>query len=511
MSHANDATLQEPVPTSASSSPPPQEAASANPSASPSLRGGGGGGDSGDMPRLIQAGMGVRVSNVRLANAVARLGAIGVVSSVGLRYLTVEEIRQGKQEIIDVARAFPIPSYVDDLLAFAPGGPKNGAPNPMDNPNPAKSELPKRLSVIAAFIEVTRAKQGHHGMIGINVMWKCALTALPSIYGAMLAGVDVLLCGAGVPMELPDIVRRIQAGQDLEYTPLHGTETNARLTIAPDNAAEFVNRFPTPKLIPILSNYAFPKRIFDIWAREYGTRPDAFVLENHPAGGHNAPPRNKVSFGEADDVDSYFDKVRNLGVPVYVAGAGSSREDFQEWIGRGAYGMQVGSRFALCAESGMRDDLKREIIGRNAAGEGEVLTSNRLSSTGYPFKYVPLPGTLSDEAVYESRKRICNKGYLMHSHFTEGADGETHETYVCPGMPESQYAKLGGAPEDTEGRMCLCNALLGTIGMADPGEPAIVTLGEDGVNVKQWHTARDIVEDLLTPKYAADAESRLAA
>ena len=49
-----------------------------------------------EMPRLIQAGMGVRVSSCTLANTTSRLGGLGVVSAVGLRHIVIEEIRQGR-------------------------------------------------------------------------------------------------------------------------------------------------------------------------------------------------------------------------------------------------------------------------------------------------------------------------------------------------------------------------------------------------------------------------------
>ena len=107
-----------------------------------------------DVPRLIQAGMGVRISSAKLANTTSRLGAIGVVSSVGLRHIIVEEVRAGNLEAIEIARTFPVRQYVDDLLAFAPGGQKNRKAISMDHPDPTKSELPKRLSAIAAYIEV---------------------------------------------------------------------------------------------------------------------------------------------------------------------------------------------------------------------------------------------------------------------------------------------------------------------------------------------------------------------
>jgi NAD(P)H-dependent flavin oxidoreductase YrpB (nitropropane dioxygenase family) len=462
------------------------------------------------MPRLIQAGMGIRVSGWALANATARLGALGVVSSVGLRHIVIDEIEAGDEDAIALARTFPLQDYVDELLAYAPGGPKHGSPVPLDSPDPKKGTLPKRLSVICAYIEVMRAKRGHGGRVGINVMWKCALTALPSIYGAMLAGVDALLCGAGVPMELPDIIARIQRGEDLSYSPLHGTGTNAALAIAGDGSAELLRESEPPKLIPILSNFAFPKRIIDIWSREYGgARPFAFVLEHHEAGGHNAPPRNKVSFAEADEIDSYFDKVRDLGVPVYVAGAGDRRADFVRWTERGAYGLQVGSRFALCDESGMRRDLKDAVITRNASGEGAVQTSDRMSSTGYPFKYAPIDGTLSDPGVYAGRKRICNRGYLLQSHIETTAAGGTRETYICSAMPEKQYARLGGNPDELPGRICLCNCLISTVGLLNEHEPALVTLGAHGLDVVERATARQVIEDILTPEAVSIIENRL--
>jgi NAD(P)H-dependent flavin oxidoreductase YrpB (nitropropane dioxygenase family) len=465
------------------------------------------------MPRLIQAGMGAHVSCAKLANITARLGALGVVSGVGLRHIIAEDVRTGDEETIRIARTFPFARYVEELLSFAPGGSRHRKPVPMDTPDPARGALPKRLSAIAAYVEVMRARQGHRGKVGVNVMWKCALTVLPTLYGAMLAGADALLCGAGVPMELPDVVRSVRAGEDMVYQPLSGTGTHVRLAIAQDDPAPLLAKFPVPKMIPILSNFAFCKRILDVWEREYGgARPFAFVLENHAAGGHNAPPRDKVAFGEQDDIARYFDRVLGLGMPIYVAGAfpnGGNRADFEAWRKRGAYGIQVGSRFALCDESGLRRDLKDQVIARNAGGESEVVTDALLSPTGYPFKYVPLPGTLSDPVLYAKRRRICNRGYLCQSHFETLPNGSVRETYLCPAMPEKQYVALGGAREDLARRVCLCNSLLSTAGYFTDTESPLVTLGDSGRQVTARKSARQVVEDILTPEYISAMESAL--
>jgi NAD(P)H-dependent flavin oxidoreductase YrpB (nitropropane dioxygenase family) len=466
------------------------------------------------IPRLIQAGMGIHVSSARLARATSRLGALGVVSGAALRHIVIEDIRSGDEEAIEFARRFPIAHYVEEILQFAPGGKKHGQAVPVDTPDPRHSAYPRRLSAIAAYVEVLRAKYGHRGKVGINVMWKAALTALPTIYGAMLAGVDALLCGAGVPMELPDIVAKIRTGQDMEYLPLTGTGTHARLAIAQDETASLLQRMPAPKLIPILSNFAFSKRILDVWHKEYsGARPFAFVLENHAAGGHNAPPRNKSEFTAQDDIESYFDKVRALGVPVYVAGAfehGGTRADFEEWMARGAYGLQVGSRFALCEESGMRRDLRAGIVEKSAAGALKIETDPQASPTGYPLKTVQLEGTVSEPQVYAARRRVCNKMYLTRSHFVTQPDGSVKENYICPAMPPEQYARLGGDVAETEGKVCLCNGLLSTAGYYDDIEPPVLTLGASGKHVTQHSTARAIVEELLTPEYVARKEKELA-
>ncbi|MBM3496225.1 MAG: hypothetical protein FJX72_18175, partial [Armatimonadetes bacterium] len=421
----------------------------------------------------------------------------------------------GDAETIALAGTFPIARYVEELLSYAPGGTRHKRAIPIDVPDPIKGAFAKRLSAICAYIEVMRAKRGHRGLVGINVMWKCALTVLPSLYGALLAGVDAFLCGAGVPMELPEILRRMRHGEDLEYAPLTGTSTHVHMQVSGDDTAGLLQSKPMPKMLPILSNFAFCKRLLDTWSKKADeARPDAFVLENHAAGGHNAQPRDKVAFGEADDINSYFDKVLDLGVPIYVAGAfaeGGSRNDLLYWQGRGAYGVQVGSRFALTEESGLREDLKQRALEASRAGTLEVKTDARLSPTGFPFKCAVLEGTLSDHDVRARQPRGCDLGYLLQSRTLTLPDGSEREVYLCPAMPEAKYIEFGGHEADTEGRVCLCNALLATAGFNKTDKPALVTLGESAVITKQSLTARQVVEDILTPERVAENEERLRA
>ena len=64
----------------------------------------------------------------------------------------------------------------------------------------------------------------------------------------------------------------------------------------------------------------------------------------------------------------------------------------------------MGSRFALCEESGLKDDIRDLLVARSSAGEAEVPTGSS-SPTGYPFKVTPLPGTLTDPEVHAARRR----------------------------------------------------------------------------------------------------------
>ncbi|MCP5523356.1 MAG: hypothetical protein H7A46_17610 [Verrucomicrobiales bacterium] len=59
------------------------------------------------------------------------------------------------------------------------------------------------LTVVASFVEVFLAKEGHAGRVGINLLEKIQLPTLAALFGAMLAGVDVVLMGAGIPRLIP--------------------------------------------------------------------------------------------------------------------------------------------------------------------------------------------------------------------------------------------------------------------------------------------------------------------
>src|SRR5579863_9193921 len=151
---------------------------------------------------------------------------------------------------------------------------------------------------------------------------------------------------------------------------------------------------------------------------------EGFVIEGHTAGGHNAPPRGKlqldetgeVIYGERDRVE--IDKIRQLGRPFWLAGGYGSPEKLREALSVGATGVQVGTAFAYCEESGLRMDYKQAILERVVRSKVRVATDLTASPTNFPFKVVHLEGTLSEVELYSARPRVCDLGYLRECYRT---------------------------------------------------------------------------------------------
>ena len=88
-------------------------------------------------------------------------------------------------------------------------------------------------------------------------------------------------------------------------------------------------------------------------------------------------------------------------------------------------------------------------------------TDPRASPSGYPFKVVALDDTVSDPDAYASRQRVCDLGFLRTVYLRDGGT----VGYRCTAEPEADYVGKGGELDDTEGRKCLCNGLLATVGL----------------------------------------------
>ncbi|MDO8463731.1 MAG: nitronate monooxygenase, partial [Gallionella sp.] len=313
---------------------------------------------------------------------------------------------------------------------------------------------------------------------------KVQMATLPAAYGAMLAGVDYVLMGAGIPREIPHLLDQLaRHDRGRLSVDVYGADAPATVELDPKDLLRVsLPPLRRPRFLAIVSAHVLASYL----ARDPETRPDGFVVEGPRAGGHTAPPRGKLTldedhqpvYGPRDEAD--LEKIAALGLPFWLAGTYGTPERVVAAQKAGAAGVQVGTLFALSLDSGFTKAIRAELLEQLGAGTLDVATDALASPTGFPFKVARLPETLVDGAVYDARPRLCDLGYLRVPYVAkDGAMG-----YRCASEPVQIYVRKGGAIEDTVGRKCLCNALTANVGIAQTRrsgytELPLVTLGSD--------------------------------
>ena len=449
----------------------------------------------GRLPVVIQGGMGVAVSSWQLARAVSQAGQLGVVSGTALDVVIARRLQDGDAggHVRRALEHFPVPAMAQRILSqyFLEGG---RAPEQPYHPVPKLSmDTPVaglELSIVANYAEVWLAKEGHDGLVGINFLEKVQMATPSAAYGSMLAGVDYVLMGAGIPAEIPQLLDRLAVHQSCSLD-LHVDGATIEYSVGLDPQALTgggLAPLRRPMFLAIVSAHVLAAYL----AREDATRPDGFVVEGPRAGGHNAPARGRPVldddgqpvFGPRDNADLV--KVAAVGLPFWLAGGYATAEQVQQARTAGAAGVQVGTLFALCEESGLDPAIRQELLAELSVGELVVRTDPRASPTGFPFKVATLKGTMSQAEEYADRPRLCDLSYLRIPY--ERAPGDVG--YRCPAEPVHMYVRKGGDIADTVGRKCLCNGLTAGIQLGQNRrdgyrEVPIVTLGADLEGVAQ--------------------------
>ena len=458
------------------------------------------------------------VSGWPLARAVSQLGQLGVVSGTALAVVLARRLQLGDPggDLRHALAQFPFPQMAARILAdyFIPGGKSCSAPfklTPMPTLRPRRSLV--ELTVVANFVEVFLAKAGHQGLVGVNYLEKIQLPALPSIYGAMLAGADYILMGAGIPRAIPGALDLLAQGQPATLPiDVQGALPGEKTTITFD-PRDFCGAAPQPLKRPLFLGIVASATLALTLAKKASGRVDGFVVEGPTAGGHNAPPRGPLQltpegeplYGPRDVPE--LDKIRALGLPFWLAGGYGHPGKLAEALQLGAAGIQVGTAFAFCEESGIQPELKRQAIALSRVGQADVFTDPVASPTGFPFKVAQLAQTLSNPVNYRGRHRICDLGYLRHLYRKpNGTIG-----YRCSAEPLEQYLRKGGTAHETLGRKCVCNGLPAAAGFpqvrADGvDELPLVTAGDDLVHLAEFlpperdsYFAADVLRRLLPP------------
>lgn len=479
-------------------------------------------------PVIIQGGMGIGVSDWVLARAVSLRGQLGVVSGTALDSLFVRRLQDGDKggNLRRAMEHFPIPGVAAEVLHryfLAEGRPEGTPYKPLPMYRQVVNRVRQQLTIMANFCEVWLAKEGHDGPVGINLLTKVQMPNLASLYGAMLAGVDYVLMGAGIPREIPGVLDNFAKHRAASIRfDVEGLAKGEAEYLAFDPQEHWTEVDPPeirrPYFLPIIASNSLATML----ARKATGRVDGFIIEGPTAGGHNAPPRGELHmdeqgqpiYGDRDTVD--LGRIAELGLPFWLAGGTGSPEKLLESLEAGAAGIQVGTLFAYTNESGISKEHKEQVLDMSRERPVEVFTDMRASPTGFPFKVVQIDGTMSSDAAYQARERVCDLGYLRTAYkMPNGRIG-----YRCAAEPVETYLKKGGSLEDTVGRKCLCNALMADVGHGqlregNEVEKPLLTSGDDLAAIQRFsagrteYSAGEVLDYLLSGLVGTEHESRI--
>ena len=473
------------------------------------------------LPEIIQGGMGVAVSDWRLARTVSMAGQLGVISATGIDTVLVRRLQDGDAggHMRRALAAFPIRRAADGFLTkyFLPEGREPGKPYAL---LPMYKQVVRRereeAQMLAAFAEVWLAKEGHDGLVGANLLTKIQRPNLAALYGCMLAGVDYILMGAGIPREIPPALDAFATHQQAQLKmDVLGLEEGRTEYITLDPADPWDGATPIPVTRPAFLAIVASNSLATMLARKGGGGVQGFIIEGPTAGGHKAPPRGTMIlndagepiYGERDVVD--LSQIAELGLPFWLAGGEGWPDRLCKAKAAGAAGIQIGTLFAFSNESGFTAALKRSVLESALRGEVAVRTDPLASPTGYPFKVVTWSG---DKDAGIPRKRICDMGYLRTAYARE--DGKIG--FRCASEPIEDYVKKGGDIAETTGRRCLCNSLMANVNIGqfrEDGfqETQLLTSGDDLTMIAEFlqgrtsYSAVDVLEYLLANTVATRA------
>ena len=316
---------------------------------------------------IIQGGMGVGVSRSSLAGAVAKEGGVGIISTAQIGY--DEE------------------GFEKDQAACN---------------NRAIHKHIKRAKELA---------QGN-GLVGVNIMVALKHYA-EHVKEAVAAGADVIISGAGLPMNLPELV----------------SETCRT------------------KIAPIVSSKRAAQLILKMWAHKYDRTADFLVVEGPKAGGHLGFSRKQLEEftpvtydqeirGILAEVKKYADKY-GKEIPVVVAGGIFTREDMLHAMELGADGVQMGTRFVTTWECDASEAYKQTYL--HAKKEDIVIVD---SPVGMPGRAIRNRFLEEKESRRESIKKCyqciatCNPAntpYCITRALVHAAKGETDDALLFCG------------------------------------------------------------------------------
>ena len=302
---------------------------------------------------IVQGGMGIGVSGNRLAGSVAALGGIGTLSAV--------DLRRHHPDLMDQTREL----------------------NPGDQAKAGINQA--NLEAIAREIAAARARTQGKGLLAINVM-RAISDYAASVTKALECGIDAVVVGAGLPLDLPDLARD----------------------------------HPKALLIPILSDARGVQLLVKKWERRKRL-PDAIVIE-HPrlAGGHLGAAKISDLNDPRFEFETVIPQVRAFlkdagfeqDIPLVAAGGISSFDDIARLQALGASAVQLGTAFAVTKESDAHGEFKRVLAEATAEDMVEFTSVAGLPAraVGTPWLRAYLKIEPKLQAVAHAKSR-CTKSF----------------------------------------------------------------------------------------------------
>ncbi len=253
---------------------------------------------------IIQGGMGIGVSRSSLASAIANEGGLGVISGAQIGF---------------------------EELDFETN--------------------PKEANIRTLKNEIIKAKEkSPEGFIGVNLMVAMKNYA-EMVKAAVEAKVDVIISGAGLPLDLPALVQNTKV-----------------------------------KIVPIASSLKAARIIATSWRKNYNREPDAIIIEGPEAGGHLGFKSKQLIDNTTETLESIVVQVIdylkdfNKDIPVIAAGGVYTGEDIGKFLQMGAAGVQMATRFVPTEECDASDGFKQAYL--DAKLEDIVITNSPVGLPG---------------------------------------------------------------------------------------------------------------------------------